>query len=195
VNTWYRSPEEAVVSFGGPEVNDIVAEGPFAWLRQGERTGVGKDADKRFALGHQYHAMLLHFDEMMASAAPDGNIEFMDSIRTGRSGGYPNGGSASLVEGEQPDQPFGLLLLLPEESPIEVTFGDWRLAEAGQVLPYRVEISHRDVVFTYEYQSIELAQADALDFHERYPSPEIEEVDLYRMKVAEAATRCRNQQQ
>ncbi len=191
VETYYRSADEAAVSFLGEGASDIVSEGPFAWYRQGKKTGLASDKEKRFALGHQYHAMVLHFDEIMANVADDPAIEFLGETRTGRTGEYPTGGTVSLVEGDNPAQPAGFLMLLPEETPITVTLDDWRESEAGAALPYTLQIHHGDRVFTYTYTSVAFSQGDAVDFHERYATPGVTEIDEFRQQQALLAEQCR----
>lgn len=191
VETYYRSADEAVVSFQGPQASDIIAEGPYAWYRQGEKAGLAGDAEKRFALGHQYHAMILYFADIITDIVEDEAIELLGETRHGRTGQYPNGGTVSLVDGEQSGQPAGLVMRLPDETPIHVTLHDWRETDAGQALPDRIEIHHGESVFTYEYTSVEITQGDVLDFHQRYASPGTDAIDIYRLHRALLAAHCR----
>ena len=192
VETWYRAPDESVVSFTGPGASDVVAEGPFAWYRQEGKTGLAGDGERRFAFGHQYHAMLLYFDEVMGNVVPEESLSFLDQTVTGRTGDYPYGGKISLIDGEQADRPRGFLMLLPDETPMAVLLADWRESAEGPALPYRLDIHHGGNVFTYRYSSVEISAGDAGDFHQRFPSPGLNAIDDYRGNRAAAVGECRS---
>lgn len=189
VETYYRLPDESVVTFLGENGNDIVSEGPYAWYRKGEKTGLMGDKEKRFAIGHQYHAMLLNFDRIM-SGVHDEKLEFLGESRIAKTGQYPYGGTVSLVEGDEENRPAGFLMLLPEETPIEVSLQGWHQHKAGHILPNRLEIHHGGMVFTYNYEWVNFSPGDAADFQARYPLPEIDEIQGYREGQLASAAEC-----
>ena len=189
ISAYYRSPDEAVISFLGEGGSDIISEGPYAWYRQAEKSGLAGEADKRFAIGHQYHGILLHFRDMMANVVREEGISFLGEEHSGLSADFPHGGRISLVDGEDADHPLGLVMHLPQETPIEVAFHEW-LKTDGPALPYRLEVHHGGLVFTYAYTSVFTGTGSVHDFHERYPAPDSEEVRNYRARLAE---RCADQ--
>ncbi|HKJ17112.1 MAG TPA: hypothetical protein VJ984_07180 [Xanthomonadales bacterium] len=192
VETYYRSVEESVVSFKGPNASDIVSEGPYAWYRQGEKTGLAGETEKRFAIGHQYHAMLVAFDDIMVNVQPDPDITFRNESHSGHTGDYPFGGKISLIEGNQSRQPKGFLMLLPDETPIEVVLDDWRANEYGNSLPYQLTIFHGDRVFTYRYEQVDFDEGDAASFHQQFPAPGIGEITEFRAKQIALAIQCKD---
>lgn len=192
VRTVFRSKEDATAEFINPEIQTLVTEGPFVWVRGGnggERAA--GERERRFVLGHQYHAILLHFDSIMSDVVERAEVPFGDSVRSGRTGKYPTGGEVSLVNGDTKDRPAGLIMNLPDETPITVRFDDWRSEENETALPYMIIIEHQENTFTYDYTNIEIAEGDIIDFHEQYPAPAFDDVQLYRLHRDMLAAHCR----
>ena len=192
VRTIFRSRDDAVAEFINPKVQTLVTEGPFVWVRgdDGAETAAG-DRERRFILGHQYHAMLLRFDSIMSSVEEKSEIQFGDSVRTGRIGQYPTGGEVVIVDGDADDKPAGLIMTLPDETPILVRFDDWRSEESETALPYKIIIEHQENTFTYEYTNVEILEGDVIDFHEQYAAPAFDDVQIYRLHRAMLAAHCR----
>lgn len=189
IETYYRNTEETVVTFTGPNASQIVSEGPWSWYSQGDDAALAGDPEKGFAIGHQYHAMLLHFDDVMSDVRNE-EIQFRGETRNARTGDFPTGGIVSLVDGDQSNQPIGFLMLLPGETPIEVLLDDWRDDGIGRSLPFGLAIHHGDRVFTYDYTSVTVGQGDALGFQASYPSPGIDEIAAYRSQQKIRASEC-----
>jgi len=192
VRTSYRAANDAVTQFIRDTPTTIAVEGPLVWTRSDAGETIAGDAERRFAIGHQYHALLLHFDDIMENVRPETEIPFGEKTRHGRTGDYPSGGEVSLIDGDAPNKPAGLLMMLPDESPIAITFEDWRVAtSAGVALPHRILINHEDNIFTYIYSSIESEEMDVIDMHARYEAPAIDAVQIHRLHRTLLAAHCR----
>ena len=169
------------------EVQTIAVEGPASWATIGERVMLGGDFQKVFALGHQYHAFLLYFDEIVTNIGGDGDFRFKGASYEARHGDYPYGGSVTLVEGAQ--HPVGLVFEFPEVPPIVVSLDDWR--EVGDLeLPFLVSIDDGERVFDYRYSRVDVADKSPLWFFETVESPGIDEVDVYRLHRKLLAAHC-----
>ncbi|MEO1242442.1 MAG: nuclear transport factor 2 family protein [Pseudomonadota bacterium] len=191
VRTTYRSVNETAAQFIRETPTTIAAEGPLVWTRGETDESIAGDRERRFAIGHQYHAMLLYFDDMMENVERDTKIPFGEEVRSGRTGLYPAGGEVSLIDGEAPDRPAGLIMKLPDESPITIKLADWRAASSGYRLPYRIVINHEDNIFTYAYSMIDIDEMDAIDFQDRYGAPDLDDVHIHRLHRALLAAHCR----
>ncbi|MEM9504678.1 MAG: hypothetical protein AAGA01_12060, partial [Cyanobacteria bacterium P01_E01_bin.43] len=126
------------------QINDdsstlIVAEGPGSWVRNAGEDFVGTDFHKLFALGHQFHAFLLHFNHIAENVRLSEAIEFQGENRAALSGDYPYGGSVHLIKSANPQKPVGLLFEFPDIPPITVVFADWRWLE-GALMPFQLFI-------------------------------------------------------
>lgn len=191
VRTTYRSVNETAAQFIRETPTTIAVEGPLVWTRSETDENIAGDRERRFAIGHQYHAMLLHFDDMMENVERDTKIPFGEEVRSGRTGLYPAGGEISLIDGEVSDRPSGLIMKLPDESHITVTFADWRAASSGYRLPYRIVINHEDNIFTYAYSTIDIDEMDAIDFQALYDAPNLDGVHIHRLHRALLTAHCR----
>lgn len=192
VHTLFRSKEDAVAEFIDDGAQTLVTEGPFVWIRGGDGAEqAAGDRERRFVLGHQYHAILLHFDSIMSDIETKTGIAFGDSVRSGRAGRYPTGGEVVLIDGANDDRPEGLIMNLPDETPIAVRFDDWRVEQNEIALPYRIVIEHQENTFTYEYTEVEITDGDIIDFHEQYAAPAFDDLQIYRLHRAMLAAHCR----
>lgn len=191
VRTTYRSVNETAAQFIRETPTTIAVEGPLVWTRGETGESIAGDRERRFAIGHQYHAMLLHFDDMMENVERETEIPFGEEVRSGRTGLYPAGGEVSLIDGEAPDRPAGLIMKLPDESPITITFTDWRAPSADRALPYKIVINHDDNIFTYAYSTIDIDEMDAIDFQARYDAPDLDGVHIHRLHRALLTAHCR----
>ncbi len=148
----------------------------------------GTEFHKDFALGHQFHAYLLHFDVIVSNIRQTSEIQFRDSTYRATSGDKPDGGVAHIILGENPAQPVGLLFENPE-STIAFSFLDWRELD-GQLIPYHVQIDDGERIFDYRYSSIDLQSKSPLWFMDILPSPEIDAVQVYRLHRKLLAAHC-----
>ncbi len=192
VRTTYRSANDLVTQFVNDTTTTLAVEGPDVWVQSDSSDNIGGDAERRFSLGHQYHAMLMHFDDIMENVRPATDILFNGEIHQGRIGNYPTGGEISLVDGTADNQPAGLVMLLPDESPITITYGDWRMIASGTVsLPHQVVINHDENIFTYNYTTIDIELMDAIDMQQRYVAPDLDRIKIHRLHRSLLGAHCR----
>ena len=189
VETYYRSPYESAARFITASPALMVVEGPLVWTTNNDGAALAGVNERRFVIGHQFHALALHFDQLISDVAPVKNIAFKDGKYKGRKGAYPDGGDATLVL-DKAKRPLGLLLELPDETRIEIAYEDWRDTPSGEAAPFMVTISHNGDLYTYRYTDISFATGDARAFQHAVPAPAIDEVLAYRTERAEAAAKC-----
>lgn len=190
VDSYYRNPMEIAVRFASDETSLLVIEGPLAWTQTGDDLTAADDEGRRFITGHQFHALGLLFDDVIANAQPVRNVEFNGARHDGRSGAYPDGGTATLLEDEN-NRPLGLILDLPDTSEITVSYGDWRQTEEDRSVPFSATVTHEGVVYTYQYTDFSFGTGDAVAFHQAYPAPDIDAAHIYRLHRALLAAHCR----
>lgn len=183
VETWYRSPDEAAARFVRGDLLEIIVEGPYTWLRQDGEEERGSDPQRRFAIGHQFHALALHFDQIMTDIGPQASGVFDGRSARARSGRFPTGGVVTLYQDAE-GKPAGLLLELPDEPGMSIHYSDWREGPAGNPVPYSVTIEQEGNRFDYHYIDIVFTKADRADFERRYPAPDIPEIRDYRANLA-----------
>lgn len=191
VRTTYRNTKELAVEFIRDGNTTFAVEGGLVWARNGENENNAGDGELRFALGHQYHAIILRFDEIMRDVIDVDVIPFGDRKLPGRTGKYPTGGEVSLVDGDIIGRPAGLFMVLPGTTPITVRFNDWREIQGDTNLPHKILIEHEGVLYTYQYTRIDIEDLDAIDFHERYAAPNLDAVQIHRLHRALLTAHCR----
>jgi len=167
----------------------VVAEGPLAWTERGGEAELSPAALGRFALGHQFHAMLLYFDEIVDGEPERTEVQFDGAARQALAGAHPYGGTAALVNGDSPERPLGMLVEDPDFGRIAVHYGDWR-AGGGADLPYLVRIDDGERVFDYQFTAIDVAADSPLWFFDAIPAPAIDEVQVYRLHRRLLAAHC-----
>lgn len=184
--SWFKARDVAAIAH--PDNDQIVAvEGPLGWVSRGDRARLG-DAFRGFALGHQYHALLRHFDEIAGEVQAVSGIEVGSTTYSGRRGTMPTGGHVTLLGGAP--HPAGLLFELPDNAPMQVTFDDWR--KIGDiVLPYLVRIDDGTRVFDYRYTHIALDARDPEWFFDAVPAPDLDALRIHRLHRRMLAAHCR----
>jgi hypothetical protein len=188
VETYFQSKEIAAIRHLGKSERLTAVEGPFGWAEIGEKAELGSELNKVFALGHQFHALLLYFDEI-AGATRQGDVRFAAGWHQATTGDYPYGGTVHLIRGDDESHPMGLLFELPEDTVISVEFSDWR--EAGErSLPYRLAIDDGQRKFDYLYTDIDLTARSPLWYFEAVDDPAIDEVQVYRLHRKLLAAHC-----
>ena len=167
----------------------VAAEGPFGWLANRAGARLAGDMERGFALGHQFHAFVLHFDEVVATPTKAEAISFAGGERSGLSGALPYGGKAHLVAGEVAARPAGMVYVPPDTAPIEIAFDDWR--PVGQVvLPFRLRIDDGSSTFVYNYTTVEITAQSPLWFFEAVSAPDLDPVRVYRLHRTLMAAHC-----
>jgi ketosteroid isomerase-like protein len=172
------------------EDNQIVAvEGPVAWMSRGNKTQVGGDQLRSFALGHQVHAMLLHFEEVASGIADRTEISFDGGIYPGSGGDLKYGGKIFLVQDVNSPYPLGFVIELPGQTPMEISFSEWRTQD-GTPLPFLVRIDDGTRVFEYAYTRVDLDKKPLNWFLDSIEAPAIDELQIYRLHRRLLAAHC-----
>ncbi len=184
----FRSKSEAAIDFINGETTTIALEGPFAWTRGENGAALAGDREKGFAIGHQFHALLLHFDEIFDGTRSSDAIAFRGRTASGRSGGAPDGGKAHLILSPG-GAPEGMKFQPADQGPIEIEFSDWREAD-GRTLPWIVTIHDGDDVYTYRYNAISISDQSPLHFYEQAGATGLDEIDIYRLHRRMLAAHC-----
>ncbi len=179
LETLFHARNEAAVRHVRDDVRTVAVEGPFGWTSEGGVARLGSDAQRGFALGHQFHAFLLAFEEIIDDAEPMTAIPFGGGERRGIGGPFPYGGSVQLIEGDDGGWAAGLRFEFPGAAPIEVVFADWRPA-GGQILPFGLRLDDGERTFEYAYTTIDVADASPGWFFEAVPEPPIDQIRAYR---------------
>ncbi len=186
VETYYRTPSEAAARFVTETPALMAVEGPFVWTQTSGGAALGGEDERRFILGHQFHALAFRFDDIMTDIADRDDIPFQGALHAGRKGAYPQGGAAAIILDDD-DRPIGLILSLPEETPIKVAYSDWRETASGRAAPYAATITHKDNTYSYRYDEISFSNGGPKAFQTRYPAPPIEAVAEFRADADECA--------
>lgn len=186
--SFFQSKDVAAIRHFLDEEQIIAVEGPSSWVLSGDSAEAGTEFHKDSALGHQFHAYLLHFDEIVANVRQTSEIQFRGSTYRATSGDKPNGGVAHLIAGEDPDRPVGLLFDNDAVS-IAFSFFDWREL-GGESIPFHVQIDDGERIFDYRYSGIDLTPKSPLWFMNTLPAPEIDEVQVYRLHRKLLAAHC-----
>lgn len=187
--SFYQSADTSAIRHIDDEIQIVAVEGPVAWAARGGKTQTGGDNLKNFALGHQYHALLLHYDEVVSAIAPRENIAFGGAVRGGKSGDLPFGGKLALIQDGEETRPAGLLFELPDTPPIEVHLKDWRDSN-GRTLPFHVQIDDGSRRFDYFYTKIEITEASPIWFFEAVPGPDLNRLQIHRLHRRILAAHC-----
>lgn len=190
VETYYRSPDEAVARFVTDTPALMAVEGPLVWVESADGAALAGDNERRFVIGHQFLALAFYFDAIMTAVEPVKNIDFKGGKFKGRKGAYPGGGNATLVA-DREGRPLGLLLELPDETRIEVDYSDWRDTASGKPAPHAATILHNGNAFNYRYTDVSFGEGDAVNFHKTYLAPAIDDIQIYRLHRALLAAHCR----
>lgn len=190
MEAYYSAPEITALR----QVDDdgalvIAAEGPRAWSNQ-DTGDADDDALRSMALGHQFHALLLHFDEIVPNAR-DSAVTYRGAERQGRIGTWPYGeGDVRLVYQRGGTRVEALILTFPERPEIVVTFAGWR-SIGGQHVPFRATINDGQRTFSYAFTSVSLAPRTANWFFDALPAPDTEDaVLIYRSHRRTLAAHC-----
>lgn len=187
--SYYQSPEFAAIHHIRENKQWVVAEGPLAWFSRSDKPQLGGQMLKQFALGHQFHALLLDFEQMVSDIRDIEELQFRGAAHRGRSGAYPHGGELILVHEEGERKPAGMVMMIPETPRMEITFGDWR-EQGGMSLPFHVEIDDGQQVFKYSYSEVKVGQASPLWFFEAVKAPDIDRLQVYRLHRSLLAAHC-----
>ncbi len=187
--SYFHSANAAAIRHIFDEEQLVAVEGPVTWAQRGEEAEAGSDSYQEFALGHQYHALLLFFDEISSNVRRTDRIPFAGVARSGLIADFPSGGRILLVDGDHQHRPAGFVFELPDHERFAAEFADWR--QLGELdLPFSVQIDDGERTFHYRYTEIEVGSRNPLWFFEAIPAPAIDELQLYRLHRKLLAAHC-----
>jgi hypothetical protein len=189
IESFFQSANAAAIKHIRDSEQIIAVEGPLSWNSIAGEAEPGTDFHKHFALGHQFHALMLHFDEIVTDVRASEQIAFRGEMRSGTSGDYPYGGVVHLIQDEDETHPAGLLFELPESGAIAVSFDDWRVVN-GVVIPFHVQIDDSERIFDYRYSNVDLSAKSPLWFFAATGTPAIDQVQVYRLHRKLLAAHC-----
>ena len=187
--SYYHSRNNSAIRHLDDQDRWVVVEGPIGWARTDDKAQIGSDFMKLFALGHQYHALLLEFDQIANNVQQNVEVEFAGGTHRALTGDYPFGGIVHLVQSEIEGQPLGLRFDFPGDTLITSEFLDWRMQD-GQSLPFHIRINDGERTFDYRYTSVDISSESPLWFFEAVSSPGIDEIDVYRLHRKLLAAHC-----
>nr|NIQ10982.1 hypothetical protein [Gammaproteobacteria bacterium] len=99
--SFFHSRDAAAIRHIRDSDQFVAVEGPLSWVRVDSRSQLGTGFHKLFALGHQYHAFLLHFGELSDNLRETERLTFGGDVHRAQSGDFPYGGTVHLVEGSE----------------------------------------------------------------------------------------------
>ena len=187
--SFFQSRDAAAIRHISNKDQLVVAEGPYGWVRIDDSEKMGSDFEKTFALGHQFHAFLLYFNEIVSNRRDSEIISFQGKEHRALTGESPHGGRVHLIAAEAGLNAQGLVFEFPESEPIVASFSDWRSLDQ-LAIPFQVEIDDGQRVFTYRYTSIDITPRTPLWFFETVSVPSIDEIQVYRLHRQLLAAHC-----
>ena len=189
IETYFHSKDIAAIRHIRDPQQMIAVEGPQSWTQVGDESETGTEFHKLFALGHQFHAFVLHFEDVVTNVRRHNDILFDNETRQAVSGDYPYGGVVHLIQGDDEMRPAGLLFEFPENKVISVKFDDWR--DTGEVrLPYQLQIDDGERIFDYHYTEISVTPRSPLWFFDTIHAPPLDYVQVYRLHRKLLAAHC-----
>lgn len=193
VESFYRSKDRAASKFIRTDGDSLhVVEGPYTWVKAGDKVELASDfqADfqRDYALGHQFHALLLHFRDVMSDIQPASGIDFAGGKGSGLRGARDTGGFTYLIEGREPDQPAGLRFDVGDLK-IDIIASDWREVD-GTAIPFALLIDDGSRTFDYQYKTIEITDRAPTWFYDSVAAPDLDAVQLIRLHKKSLAAHC-----
>ena len=187
VESLFRSKHQAASIFIEEQGSTNVVEGPFSWVSSEEKSELGGGFLRDYTLGHQFHAFLWHFNDVVSDIEIVEGVMFGGEAYPAHRGVLDTGGIVSLINPNAP-RPAGLRFELGEFL-IDITFLDWR--EQGQVeIPFALRIDDQQRVFNYQYQYVDGAPKPLMWFYEKVPAPSIDAVGIYRLHRKQLIAHC-----
>ena len=187
--SFYQSADTSAIKHLRDDLQIVAVEGPVAWAARADQAQTGGDRLRNFALGHQYHALLLHYEEVASAIVPRDDISFGGAVHGGTSGDLPFGGTLARIQDKNSTRPAGFLFELPDTPPIEVRFEDWRDTNGG-LLPYHVQIDDGSRRFDYFYTKVQITRASPTWFFDAVPAPDLDRLLIHRLHRRILAAHC-----
>lgn len=189
IQSFFQSSDAAAIRHIRDKDQIVVVEGPYGWARVDDSERMGSDFEKSFALGHQFHAFLLYFDEIVSNRHDSESISFKGKEHRALTGEYPHGGLVHLILGEGGLHAQGLIFQFPGSKPIVVSFSDWRSLDQFEI-PFQIEIDDGQRVFSYRYTSVDVTPNSPIWFFEAVSVPSFDEIQVYRLHRQLLAAHC-----
>lgn len=189
VRSQYHSAGGSIITHIRDQESTIGAEGPFSWTTTNSGQQTGTDFHKIFALGHQFHAFLLHFAEMVREPVIVTDIPFQGAQYSAIRGAFPYGGAVFLIDGENEAQPRGLRFEFEDTAPIEVVFSGWRINDDAE-LPFSLRIDDGELIFNYNFSEVLVDNIDLLEFYASSNLPKLDLLEIYRLHRKLLAAHC-----
>ncbi len=175
----YKSRDRAASRFIRDNGSIHVVEGPNVWVSAGGEAELAGDFQRDYALGHQFHAFLLRFDEVVGDIERVDAIEFAGKIVSGTRGTRDTGGMVYLIDGSDKDRPAGLRYDVADLK-IEITADDWRTVDEKPV-PFALTIDDGERIFVYRYQWVDLGAKPLTWFYDKIAEPDLAAVGIERL--------------
>jgi len=189
VESFYRSKDRAASRFIREDGGSLhVVEGPFTWVQADGKAELAGNFQRDFALGHQFHALLLHFRAIMTDIEPVTDIEFAGGSVSALRGTRSTGGAAYLIDGGSSDQPAGMRFDVGDLK-IDIIASDWRRV-GGRPVPFALLIDDGTRTFDYRYKIVDLADRQPTWFYDNVTAPDLDAVKILRLHKKSLAAHC-----
>lgn len=152
VQTCFRDPQHLTAGFVYPDRDATFAiDGDAATvIASGGAPSAAGAAEKRFAIGHQFHAIYYNFAQLTTDRRGAGGGPTADSLRPGWVGDLAYGGSVTSLHSAS-GRLDGFRFDTPDTTAVEVRFSDWR--DGG--VPFRITLDHAGVRYDYRFTRID----------------------------------------
>ncbi|WP_262693529.1 nuclear transport factor 2 family protein [Kordiimonas aquimaris] len=187
VESLFRSRHQAASVFIQENGSTNVVEGPFSWVATKDQAELGGNFLRDYALGHQFHAFLLHFNDIVSDIEVIEDTAFNDKSYQAARGVLDTGGYVSLMN-PNAQQPAGLRFELGEYL-IDITLSDWREQDGVQV-PFTLRIDDQQRIFNYRYQFVDTSQKPLMWFYDNVTAPDIDAIGIYRLHRKQLIAHC-----
>lgn len=189
VETFYRSKDRAASKFIREDGNTLhVVEGPYTWVQAGGEVELAGNFQRDFALGHQFHALLIHFQDVMTDIEPATNVEFAGRKVSALKGMRDTGGVAYLINGTEPGQPAGLRFDIGDLK-IDIIASEWRDID-GVSVPMALLIDDGSRTFDYQYKTVNTDDKQPTWFYDNVAAPDLDTVQILRLHKKSLAAHC-----
>ena len=189
VETFFRSKDRAASKFIREDGGSLhVVEGPFAWTGVGDKAELTGDFQRDFALGHQFHALMVHFNDIVTDTERVSEIEFAGQKVSALKGLRDTGGAVYLVDGVSADQPAGMRFDVGDLK-IDIIASDWRDV-GGTSIPFTLLIDDGSRTFDYRFKTVNTDDQPPLWFYENVTAPDIDAVQILRLHKKSLAAHC-----
>ena len=180
VETFYRSKDRAASKFIREDGSSLhVVEGPLTWVQVGNKAELAGNQQRGYALGHQFHALMIHFRDIVNDIEPVSEIEFSGRKTSALKGMRDTGGAVYLIDGETLGQPAGMRYDVGDLQ-IDIVASDWRDV-GGTAIPFALLIDDGTRTFDYRYRTVDTSDKPMMWYYDSVASPNLDEIDILRL--------------